>query len=157
MTGALTPSEIENRMEAAARTLRRLPNPPGSTPRGYGSGWPEYVQEQGAYGYHDARVRVVPSARDIKEMEECFEWLSWLGPADARIVWSRAEGMRWRQIGIRVGCVRQTAWRRWVTALVTISKKLKSHAKSTPAPRVTKKTDAKRVVGAARDEAGTLL
>lgn len=155
MKGALTPNEIEDRMEEAARTLRRLPNPAGSTPRGHKSSWPEYVQERNAYGYNEARIRVVPSARDIQEMEECLEWLGWLDPTDARIVWSRAEGMRWRQIGNRVGCVRQTAWRRWVAALVTISKRLNRKGKPKAARPAKKKAADETVVKPDADVPGT--
>ena len=120
----LTASEIADRMEDAARTLRRLPDPPGSGPKGYGRSWPEYVQEaKHAYGYHEAHMRVRPSPRDIAQMEECFDWLRLVAPEDARIVWMRAEGRRWREVCIEAGCVRQTAWRRWVAALATIAKK----------------------------------
>ena len=46
----LTPSEIEDRFEEAALTLRRLPEK--DKPRGYGSSWPPIVQEaKDAYGY----------------------------------------------------------------------------------------------------------
>lgn len=121
----LTSSEIEDRMEEAARTLRRLPNPPGSGPKGYGSSWPDYVQSRfTAYGAEAARMKVVPSARDIQQMEECLEWLGWLSPEDAKIVWLRAEGRRWAQVCRHVGVVRQTAWRRWAAALLTIEKRL---------------------------------
>ncbi len=121
----LTASEIADRMEDAARTLRRLPDPPGSGPKGYGRSWPEYVHEaKHAYGYHEARLRVRPSPRDIAEMEECFDWLGLVSPEDARIIWMRAEGRRWREVCIEAGCVRQTAWRRWVAALATIAKRL---------------------------------
>jgi hypothetical protein len=120
-----TPRVIEDRMELAALTLRRLPNPTGSGPRGFGQSWPEYVNEaKHAYGYHETRVRVIPSAADIKKMEECIDWLRFLHPDDARIVWLRAEGRRWREVCIQAGCVRQTAWRRWVAALQTISNSL---------------------------------
>lgn len=109
-------------MEEAALTLRRIPNPPGSGPRGFSSSWPEYIREaKHAYGYHEARMRVVPSAAQIQRMEECLTWLRLLEPEDARIVWMRAEGQRWRQVCIQAGCVRQTAWRRWVAALQTIA------------------------------------
>jgi hypothetical protein len=37
---------------------------------------------------------------------------------------------RWRQVCIRAGVVRSTAWRRWVAALLTISKKLEKRDKS---------------------------
>lgn len=135
-----TPGTIEDRMEEAALTLRRLPNPPGSGPKGYGSSWPEYVQEaKHAYGYHEARMRVVPNAAEIARMEECLEWLRFVSPEDAKIVWLRAEGRRWRQVGIAVGVVRQTAWRRWVAALQTIANHLNQNEKSARRRKAAKK------------------
>ncbi|MDO5606809.1 MAG: DUF6362 family protein, partial [Paracoccus sp. (in: a-proteobacteria)] len=99
MRKPFTPRDIEDRFEEAALTLRRLPNPPGSGPRGYGSAWPEYIHEaKHAYGYHEARMRVVPNPAEIQRMEECLTWLRWLEPDDARIVWMRAEGCRWKQV-----------------------------------------------------------
>jgi hypothetical protein len=113
---------VEDRLEEAAITLRRLPNPAGSGARGFGSSWPDYVREaRHAYGYHEAQMRVIPNASEIQRMEDCIDWLRWLDPEDARIVWLRAEGARWRQVCIRAGCVRQTAWRRWAAALLTIA------------------------------------
>jgi hypothetical protein len=127
----ITPREIEDRFEDAALTLRRLPNPPGSGPRGYGVSWPDYVQEaKHAYGYAEARMRVIPSASDIQKMEDCIAWLHLLDPEDARIVWLRAEGVRWRQVCYRAGVVRSTAWRRWAAALLTIAKHLNAQEKS---------------------------
>jgi hypothetical protein len=125
----LTASEIEERLEEAAWTLRRLPEK--DRPRGYGSSWPPIVRDaKHAYGYTPARpMRVVPSAAAISRMEECFDWLMMIDPEDARIVWLRAENVRWKQICIRAGVVRSTAWRRWVAALMTISKKLERQAK----------------------------
>jgi len=88
----ITPREIEDQLEDAALTLRRLPNPPGSGAKGYGQSWPEYVHDaRQAYGYDEVRMRVVPSARDIQRMKDCIGWLAWLDPEDARIVWLRAE------------------------------------------------------------------
>jgi len=127
----ITPREIEDRFEDAALTLRRLPNPPGSGPRGYGGSWPDYVQEaKHAYGYAEARMQVIPSAADIQKMEDCIGWLHLLDPEDARIVWLRAEGVRWRQVCYRAGVVRSTAWRRWAAALLTIAKHLNAKEKS---------------------------
>lgn len=121
----MTVQEIEDRFEDAARTLRRLPDPPGSGPKGYGRSWPEYVHEaKHAYGWHEATMRIVPSAADIACMEECIEWPSLVDPVDAKIIWLRAEGHRWRHVCIQTGLVRQTAWRRWVTALQTIAMRL---------------------------------
>jgi len=121
----ITASDLEDLFEEAARTLRRLPNPPGSGPKGYGSSWPEYIHEaKDAYGYEAAQMRVIPSAADIANMEICLDWLRLVKPGDAKIIWLRAEGHRWRYVCIEAGCVRQTAWRRWVAALATIAKKV---------------------------------
>ncbi len=132
MAKRLTAGEIEERFEEAASTLRRLPDPPGSGPKGYGSSWPEYIRDaRHAYGWHDATVKIVPSAAEIARMEECIEWLALVSPEDARIIWMRAEGRRWRQICIRAGVVRQTAWRRWVAALHTIANRLNGRRRRT--------------------------
>lgn len=134
---APTPSDIEDQFEEAAWTLRRLPNPPGSGPKGYGSGWPEFVQDaKHAYGSEDAIMRVVPSARDIARMEEAIGWLSLVRPEEAKIIWLKAEGMKWRGICIRMGVVRQTAWRRWVAALLTVSRKLQAQERAKTGVRV---------------------
>lgn len=127
----LTPCAIEDRFEEAAITLRRLPNPKGSGAKGYGQAWPDYVQEaRHAYGYHEVRIKIIPTAAEIQRMEECIDWLRWLSPEDAKIVWLRAEGERWRQVCIHAGVVRQTAWRRWAAALLTIAKHLNANAKA---------------------------
>jgi len=69
-------------------------------------------------------MRVIPSTADIANMEICLDWLRLVKPDDAKIIWLRAEGHRWRYVCIAAGCVRQTAWRRWVAALATIAKKV---------------------------------
>ena len=133
----LTPREIEDRFEEAAITLRRIPNPPGSGPRGYGQSWPEYVHEaKHAYGYDEVRIRIIPSAAEIQRMEECIDWLRWLAPDDAKLIWFRAEGYRWRQVCIKIGCVRQTAWRRWVAAILTVRNHLRVR-ENARAPQIT--------------------
>jgi hypothetical protein len=105
----LTARDIEDRMEEAAYTLRRLPEK--DRPRGYGGSWPPVVQEaKHTYVYTTkGPMRVIPSAAAISRMEECFDWLMLVNPEDARIVWLRADGMRWRQVCIRAGVVRSAA------------------------------------------------
>lgn len=146
----ITPREIEDRFEEAALTLKRLPNPPTSGARGYGRSWPDYVHEaRHAYGYEEARMRVIPNAREIQRMEETLEWLALIGgetgqdAADnRRIVWMRAEGHRWQTICRHVGCVRSTAWRRWTASLLTISKALKKRGKTSSSAGMAKSTGA---------------
>jgi len=140
----ITPREIEDRFEDAALTLRRLPNPPGSGARGYGTSWPDYVQEaKHSYGYTEVHMRVVPSAADIQKMEDCIDWLRLVHPEDARIVWLRAEGIRWRQVCYRAGCVRTTAWRRWAAALLTMAKHLNAKEKSAQRKAAAKRAQVK--------------
>jgi len=145
MTKEMTLIEVEDRFEEAARTLRRLPDPPGSGPKGYGSSWPEYIHEaRHAYGYNDATMKIVPSAAEIARMEECITWLALVDPVDAKIIWMRAEGHRWRRVCIQVGLVRQTAWRRWVAALQTVTNRLnrcKPRAKPGKTGKSAKKTE----------------
>jgi hypothetical protein len=123
----VTPTEIEARFEEAAATLRRLPD---VRVPGYFSAWPPVIRSAAeAYGYDPARMpRIAPSPRTISRMEETFTWLAWLEPDDARIVWLRAEGVRWVPICRQLGMTRATAWRRWVAALVMISSRLSSPA-----------------------------
>jgi hypothetical protein len=130
---ALTRAEIEDRLEEAALTLRRLPNPAGSGARGYGASWPEYIRDvKHAYGYHEAQMKVIPNAREIQRMEDAIDWLRLIVYADdpdrtaidRRIVWMRAENHRWRHVCRTVGLGRSQAWRRWVAALITIERRL---------------------------------
>lgn len=117
----LSPTEVEERFEDAARTLRRLP---AVRVRGYASAWPPIVRSAAeAYGWEPASApRLSPSPQAISLMEETFTWLSWLKePDDARIVWLRAEGVRWKPICWRIGLSRATAWRRWAAAMITIA------------------------------------
>ncbi|MDT8858456.1 DUF6362 family protein [Paracoccaceae bacterium Fryx2] len=154
----ITPREIEDQFEDAALTLRRLPNPPGSGAKGFGQSWPEYVHDaKQAYGYDEVRMRVVPSARDIQRMEDCIGWLAWLDPEDARIVWLRAEGVRWRQVCIRAGVVRSTAWRRWAASLLTIAKHLNALEKSGRKASAPKRVADRNVVKPFESGSDTLL
>lgn len=126
-TTPLSPGEIERRFEDAALTLKHLP---AVRVPGYFTTWPEIVQRiaetEASAGDASARnPRITPTSRAISEMEECFEWLLWLDPVDARIVWLRAMRKSWRQVCARTMMHRQTAWRRWAAALITISLRLK--------------------------------
>lgn len=141
---AVTISEVEERFEEAAYTLKHVRVDRG--PRGYGSSWPDVVRSAfTAYGYEDARpMRVIPSAAAITRMEECIDWLRLVDGETARIIWLKAEGVQWRHICIRAGVVRQTAWRHWVAGLQTIVNKV-NHAE-----RASARAKVKRMAGRPR-------
>ena len=134
----MTPTDVEQRFEEAARTLRRLPD---VRVPGYFNTWPAMIKAAvEAYGYDPARMsRIAPTPQAISRMEETFTWLAWLEPDDARIVWLRAEGVRWKPICWRIGVSRSAAWRRWAAALILIADRV-----SAPPEPVSVQSAAKR-------------
>jgi hypothetical protein len=143
----MTPTEIEDRFEEAARTLRRLPS---VRVRGYVSSWPPILRSyHEAFGWEAARMPHIPPTPDaISRMEETFTWLSWLDPDDARIVWLRAENVRWKPICWRLGISRATAWRRWAAALITIAKRVENKRNRKPMSKPRKSVAASNVAAA---------
>jgi hypothetical protein len=122
----LTPgeSEVEERLRSAARTLRRLPN---MKVQGYFSTWPTIIREPLEILQMEAEpLRITPSMADITEMEEVlFVWLKWLEPEERRLVWLRAERVRWKLICGRFGVGRTKAWEMYRRALASIAAKLR--------------------------------
>ena len=121
----LTPgeSEVEERLRSAARTLRRLPN---VKVQGYFSTWPTIIREPlEILQMEPEPLRIKPSMADITEMEEVlFVWLKWLEPEERRLVWLRAERVRWKLICGRFGVGRTKAWEMYRRALASIAAKL---------------------------------
>jgi hypothetical protein len=122
----LTPgeSEVEERLRSAARTLRRLPN---VKVQGYFSTWPTIIREPlEILQMEPEPMRITPSMTDITEMEEVlFVWLKWLEPEERRLVWLRAERVRWKLICGRFGVGRTKAWEMYRRALAAIAAKLR--------------------------------
>jgi len=122
----LTPgeSEVEERLRSAARTLRRLPN---VKVQGYFSTWPTIIREPlEILQMEPEPLRITPSMIDITEMEEVlFVWLKWLEPEERRLVWLRAERVRWKLICGRFGVGRTKAWEMYRRALAAIAAKLR--------------------------------
>ncbi len=122
----LTPgeSEVEERLRSAARTLRRLPN---VKVQGYFSTWPTIIREPlEILQMEPEPMRLQPSTADITEMEEVlFVWLKWLEPEERRLVWLRAERVRWKLICGRFGVGRTKAWEMYRRALASIAAKLR--------------------------------
>ena len=95
---------VAARLEEAAETLKRLPMT-GLKPREYGDAWPTVIHDaMDAYGWDEAVVRLgPPSAEAITRMDEALQWLRWLEPNDARLLWLRAVRVPWRVIQQRFG------------------------------------------------------
>nr|CRH06057.1 conserved protein of unknown function [Candidatus Magnetococcus massalia] len=115
---------VAKRLEEAARTLKRLPET--ACPQGHSSSWPPFLREYWeAYGMHNAEVRLgQPSPKAIDRMDEALNWLRWLNADQSRLVWLRAEKVRWKLIMAQLGVCRETARQRYLIAMATLSAKL---------------------------------
>ncbi len=118
-----TPSLVEARIVEAVDVLKRLPE---ERMQGYYSTWPRIVPEfSDLVGQEPPRLkRPPPSPGAISRMEETLEWPKLLEPQDARILWLRAAGERWKTICWKVGLQRSAAHQHWLYGLCVISLKL---------------------------------
>lgn len=118
-----TPLRVEERLVEAADVLCHLPEP---KVQGFFSTWPPVVHEfWEAFGWHDARLlRPRPSPAAIDRMDETMTWLAWLEPREAKIVWLRASGERWKAICWKMGLARTAAHQHWMFALCVIAWRL---------------------------------
>jgi hypothetical protein len=121
---AWTPVMVAERLEEAMNVLQRLPM--RVRPRGYFSVWPRVVYEfSDLVGQEPPLMRrPPPSPAAISRMEETLTWTHGLDPVDARIVWQRANRIRWKEIAREAGMSRKGAYERYVYALCLIACRL---------------------------------
>jgi len=114
---------VEERLAEAADVMRRLPDVRAP---GYFNTWPKILPEfSDLVGQEPPRLkRLLPSSDAITRMDETLGWLRWLEGDDAKLVWARAEGARWKAICWRFGIALATAKRRQQYALSLIAWKL---------------------------------
>jgi hypothetical protein len=114
---------VETRLEDAAQVMRRLP--PVRVP-GYFNTWPSMMVEfADCVGREPRPMRLPPpSSIAITRMEEALDWLRWLEPEDAKLVWARSDRTPWKAICWRFGIGRATAHRRWQYGLCLIAWRL---------------------------------
>lgn len=118
-----TEKYVEERLREAARTLRRLPE---EKVKGYTSSWPAIKRDEMEILQMEAQpMRIRPSSEDISETEEVmFVWLRWLDVEERKLVWLRAERVRWKLICGRFGVGRTKAWEMYKHALTMIAKRI---------------------------------
>ncbi|MBI1327034.1 MAG: helix-turn-helix domain-containing protein [Alphaproteobacteria bacterium] len=114
---------VEERIHDAARTLRRLPE---ERVQGYFSTWPKIKRdEMEILQMEKEPMRVRPSMDDITQMEEVlFVWLRWLEVDERKLVWQRAERVRWKLICAQFGVGRTKAWEMYKCALGKIAARI---------------------------------
>lgn len=121
----LSLTDVADRLEQAAHTLRRLPKVGID---GYRSYWPPMVNEfHEAYGYNAAEARLgPPTARHITEMDQALRWLLWLTTYESKLVWLRANEVRWKLIQRKLGYSRSKLQCDWKAALLAIHQQLQN-------------------------------
>ena len=114
---------VEDRIRDAARTLRRLPE---ERVQGYFSTWPKIKRdEMEILQMEKEPMRIRPTSDDITEMEEVlFVWLRWLEVDERKLVWQRAERVRWKLICAQFGVGRTKAWEMYKCALGKIAARI---------------------------------
>ncbi len=114
---------VEDRIHDAARTLRRLPE---ERVQGYFSTWPKIKRdEMEILQMEKEPMRVRATSDDITEMEEVlFVWLRWLEVDERKLVWQRAERVRWKLICAQFGVGRTKAWEMYKCALGKIAARI---------------------------------
>ena len=106
--------EVRERLRDALETLRRMRMPSGSFPAGYGSGWPDVVQDfWEVYGQHGPKItRIRPSPAAIQRMDLAIGWFHWIADhRQRRALVLRAIPLSWRAVGRAMGCNKDTAIR----------------------------------------------
>ena len=121
-----TVTDITDRFEEAAQTLKRLPP---VRVQGYSSTWPEIVRTVMEQLQADRLpMRLGPPLPDaISRMEETINWVFWLEEDERRLVWLRAARVPWRPICWQLGCERTKAWQMWTIALLKVATRLNSN------------------------------
>ena len=123
-----TVTDVADRFEEAAYTLKRLPP---VRVQGYVNAWPEVVRTVMEQLQADRLpVRPGPPQPDaISRMEETLHWIFWLDNEDERrLIWLRAERVKWKRICWQFGCGRTKAWQMWTYALLKIVTRLNARA-----------------------------
>jgi len=138
-----TPSLVEERLAEAADVLKRLPE---VKVRGYFNTWPCMAEEfSDLIGQEPPSMRrLSPQPAAITRMEETLDWTVGLDPVNAKIVWLRASGDRWKSICWKVGLARAAAHEHWLYALCVIAWRLngKQHRRNVSKRRVIDETRA---------------
>ena len=139
-----TPERVRDRLMEAADVLKRLPT---ERVQGYFNLWPEVVHSfADLFGQTPEPMRLPPPPpAAISRMEETLDWLKFLSPEDARLVWVRAEGAPWKAICWRFGVARATAHRRWQYGLAVIALRLNGRLASAKRSRTFVVDQAKRL------------
>ena len=97
--------------------------------------WPTMQAEWLSYADSETRVRLTPSSRQVDRYHLAIEFSTFLADIDRKLVWAvafsasrRIRGPQWRKLGRMMGLDRRTVESRYTTALVELSRRIRSAA-----------------------------
>lgn len=92
-------TQIFQQIRQAAWTLQSLPADPQSRPAGLRSAWPEMFRKSMViYGGTRRNMGLRPSPKAIDEMNEMLDVLARMTPCERRLIWARANGVKWLRL-----------------------------------------------------------
>lgn len=115
-----TMKDVAAELRFAADVMRRLPQ---VKVQGYHNTWPPILYDFYELATGMPRVKIIPpSPAEITKMEEIvFEWLKILDAEETKLVWARAEKVRWKVLCYKYKVNRSTLWQRYNFALAKIT------------------------------------
>ena len=114
-----TIKSVEAHFEEAVATLKRLPP---LIQRGYLNSWPDIVYASNEkISQKKKQMRIFTSSEAISRMNQTFEWMTWVTTEESKLIWKRAERVRWKTICWELGLSRGTVWKRWQIACAKIA------------------------------------
>lgn len=118
-----TEENIANRLLEAVSIMRRLP---AVKVPGYVCAWPKIAYTDRERFQMEGKSTLWPATPEqVTRMEEACQWLHFLiNVEDRRLLWLRAERVRWQLICKQFGISRATANRRWKSGLYVITRSL---------------------------------
>ena len=112
---------LVERLADAAQTLRNLPQDNRTGPAGVHSAWPEMMRSRRfAVSGPRGQSRPRPSPNAIDDLDNVAELLWEVTPRQRQMLWARACGVRWAELGQRYRRCRATLNRDYHLALTTL-------------------------------------
>ena len=120
-----TPELVFDRVKAAARVWRALPDIESRFRVAKSGSWPGFPNNPDeAFNYTAATVRVAPSMEAIDDAEDVWGWLGWLSQDSRKAVFLLASGVPVKRIARKLSVNRSTVYRMKDRALMYISQVL---------------------------------
>lgn len=121
----ITVTDVMAKIEGAMRTLQRMPR---VGPKDYKCVWPEHIRDfwelwrqYATESAYDKPMRIVPTAKQITELDEVLDWF-WCVPRETtQIIWARSMQQSWRQIATITGLAPNTCRTRFRIGVVVLA------------------------------------